>query len=182
MGTRSLPRATIPRHASGKWLRARCCGGLGGHTSFVKSAVFSSDNRFVLTASWDNTARLWDASTGQELEKFNEFGGKLNSAVFSPDGHTILTASWDRTARLVDVATGEERRRFKGHTQGVTSAVFAPDGRTILTASEDGSARLWGLISDRELQKFSGDSRTYLKIVDGPQIHLYKSGHAPSAR
>jgi WD40 repeat protein len=32
-----------------------------GHTDQVLSAIFSPDGRRVLTASWDHTARLWEA-------------------------------------------------------------------------------------------------------------------------
>ena len=40
---------------------------LTGHTQAVSSAVFSPDGSRVVTASWDNTARLWDAMTGAAL-------------------------------------------------------------------------------------------------------------------
>ena len=32
-----------------------------GHTRIVGSAKFSPDGNFIVTASWDNTARIWNA-------------------------------------------------------------------------------------------------------------------------
>ena len=41
---------------------------LRGHRGWVVSAVFSPDGRTILTASGDQTARLWDAATGRTLQ------------------------------------------------------------------------------------------------------------------
>ena len=53
---------------------------LRGHSFSVESAAFSPDGSRIVTASSDNTARIWDAATGKELailgEK-REFGGIL---------------------------------------------------------------------------------------------------------
>src|SRR4051812_24768173 len=57
-----------------------------GHTNYVNSAVFSSDGKYVLTASFDKTARLWDATTGKELRQFKGHTNYVTSAVFSSDG------------------------------------------------------------------------------------------------
>ena len=38
---------------------------LRGHTRQVRSARFSPDGKRVVTASFDNTARIWDADGGQ---------------------------------------------------------------------------------------------------------------------
>jgi hypothetical protein len=69
--------------------------------------VFSPDGTRILTASDDNTARLWDAATGQPVAEPLRHEGGIRSAVFSSDGARILTASDDETARLWDAATGE---------------------------------------------------------------------------
>ena len=71
---------------------------LSGHTELVSSAVFSPDGQRILTASYDNTARLWDGQ-GQPLATLSGHTDQVNSAVFSPDGQRILTASVDGTAR-----------------------------------------------------------------------------------
>src|ERR1700728_2723762 len=41
---------------------------LTGHTARVRSAAFSPDSRRVVTASEDQTARIWDAATGNEIK------------------------------------------------------------------------------------------------------------------
>ena len=37
------------------------------HDDVVDSAEFSPDGKRIITASWDDTARLWDATTGKLL-------------------------------------------------------------------------------------------------------------------
>ncbi len=37
-----------------------------GHTSAVTSAVYSPDGKHIVTASWDNTAKIWQATDGSE--------------------------------------------------------------------------------------------------------------------
>ena len=40
----------------------------------------------MLTASEDNTARIWDAESGEELVTLSGHTGRVYSAVYSPDG------------------------------------------------------------------------------------------------
>ena len=114
---------------------------LSGHTNRLTSAVFSPDGTRIVTASYDNLARLWDA-TGRPIAILKGHTDIVNSAVFSPDGTHILTASEDGTARLWD-AQGQPIAILKGHTEKVNSAMFSPDGSHILTVSWDTTARLW---------------------------------------
>jgi len=37
------------------------------HQREVDAVAFSPDGKSVLTGSWDNTARIWDAATGQPI-------------------------------------------------------------------------------------------------------------------
>jgi WD40 repeat protein len=53
----------------------------------------------VATASWDRTAKLWDAQTGKELGSFPH-AGRVEAAEFSSDGKRLATAGGERALRL----------------------------------------------------------------------------------
>jgi len=53
-----------------------------------------------VTASDDNTAKVWDAASGRALSTLSGHTGYVFSAAYSPDGRTIVTASDDNTAKV----------------------------------------------------------------------------------
>src|SRR5262249_30291621 len=85
---------------------------LSGHSAEVWGVAFSPDDKYIVTASVDKTARLWDAQTGTFIREFVGHTDTLYDVAYSPDGKTILTGSGDKTARLWDVQTGKEIRQF----------------------------------------------------------------------
>ena len=66
----------------------------------MKSAVFSADGRFVVTASDDQTARVWDAATGKEVLLLRH-KAPVQFALMTPDGRRLATAS--DTVRIWDL-------------------------------------------------------------------------------
>ena len=127
-----------------------------GNTSNVCSAKFSPDGKRIVTAS-ENTAKVWDATTGNEL--ISIFTGQkygVNSAQFSHDGNRIVTASNDNTAKVWDANTGSKLLSFKGHTDWVNSAQFSPDGNYIVTASNDKAAKVWDAKTGTEILSLNG--------------------------
>ena len=104
------------------------------------AAAFSPDGTRIVTASDDNTARVWDAANGQGARQASAMTSEVIAAAFSPDGTRIVTASDDKTARVWDADSGKELARL-GHDGKVDAAAFSPDGTRIVTASRDDTAR-----------------------------------------
>jgi WD40 repeat protein len=55
--------------------------------------------RCAASASEDDTAKVWDAATGEEVARVGH-EGRVWSVVFSPDGHWVALGSADSTARV----------------------------------------------------------------------------------
>jgi WD40 repeat protein len=121
------------------------------HRGSVVKSAFSPDGTRIVTASWDKTARVWDAATGLPLCFALGHKDRVVSAAFSPDGECVVTASWDKTARVWDAAFGLALSSPLPHRDHVMSAEFSPDGTRVVTASKDHTARVWDAASSQPL-------------------------------
>jgi WD40 repeat protein len=48
----------------------------------------------------DQTVRVWNLSTVEELTCLEGHEDRVHTALFSKDGFTVLSGSWDKTVRL----------------------------------------------------------------------------------
>jgi len=148
---------------------------LEGHSATVSSAVFSPDGTRIVSASADNTVRIWDSQTGAELIRLQGHTATVFSAVFSPDGTHIVSASADKTIRVWNSRTGEELEvgGLQGHTATVFSAVFSPDGTRIVSASADKTIRVWNSSTGEEVgSPLQGHTDQVLWAVFSPDGHI----------
>src|SRR5262249_28245615 len=78
------------------------------HGDAVVFAEFDSTGARVVTASDDQTARIWNMRDQTPIGKPLSHGGKVFFARFGPMDDTVLTLADDGYAHLWSVATGEE--------------------------------------------------------------------------
>ena len=151
---------------------------LEGHSSAVRDATLSFDDRLALSGSCaelgvdDVCTRgeliLWDLENGTEKARLEGHTDWVNSVAFSPDGETALSGSGDATIILWDVATGEPIRTFEGHSSGVTTVAFSPDGTSALSGSEDATIILWDVATGKAIRAFEGHDGGITRITFSP--------------
>ena len=140
------------------------------HDDSVNSANFSSDGNYMLTASVDRKAKLWDIR-GKFIEDL-EHKGVVYRANFSPNDKYIVTASADKTAKVWD-----NKGKFLftlRHNDEVLRASFSPNGKLIASASVDKTVKLWKL-DGTLLQEFKHKSAV-LAVSFSPDSKTIASG------
>src|SRR6202012_5288770 len=103
---------------------------MGHGDSVIYDAAWNRDGTRVVTASADQTARVWDAATGKEIIKLVGHGGSVGQAIWSPDGARILTTSNDETGRVWSAISGKQIAMGPGG-----KSAWSPDGVRIVTAT-----------------------------------------------
>jgi WD40 repeat protein len=137
-----------------------------GHRQAVYDVAFAPDGRRFLSCggspdysvpSVDNSLRLWDLETGEQIRVFEGHTSAVFQIAISANGRQAVSGSADGSMRLWNLETGDELRRFLGHTNWVFAVALTPDGRTGLSGSTDHTLLAWDLESGEVLQRFSGE-------------------------
>ena len=126
----------------------------GGHVEDAWGIASSPDGRWVATAGYDQTVKLWDARTMKLVRTLTGHPSLVWCVAFSPDSQVLASGSETKNSgeiRLWEVATGSQIHRFEGHSQLVLSLGIPPDSPPPGVLFQDGSVLLWDLSSRTSL-------------------------------
>ena len=113
---------------------------------FVTGCVSSEEN--------DTPARVWDAETGQELERLESDDGNSLEVEWSPDGKSIAVAHSDMLVQILDVESSQPGSGFTGHSDIIADLSWSPNSQRVVSADGGGFARVWEAATGDETQSF----------------------------
>lgn len=132
------------------WKYGRCSIKiLKGHSNGVMSLQLC-DN-ILATGSYDNTIKIWDLDTGEEIRTLT--GHSMGVRCLQFDDNKLISGSLDKTLRVWNWRTGECISTYHGHTEGVIALHF--DSNIVVSGSVDHTARVWNF-EDRSVCTLRG--------------------------
>ena len=139
------------------------------HENLVPSVAWSPDGKLLATASWDQTARIHDAATGELQSVLRGHTSNINSICWNPNGQMLATASDDETLRIWSL---------KGHYQPLTiqpgqnimlsNLTWKPQDNKLFGANSYWDANTGDRLST--IPKDDADNRTEVLSPDGKWI------------
>jgi WD40 repeat protein len=102
---------------------------LEGHTDQVFDVSYSSDGRVLASSGADDTVRLWDLTTGEQIgEPLLGHSNDVHALSFDPTGTDLVSAGADASVIVWDTAS-----RLFGGGGPVNVVAFASDGEVMLS-------------------------------------------------
>ncbi len=138
-----------------------------GHSQNVRGVRFSPDGRWLATASFDGTIKIWPAEPLSDYLSLAGHDQPVCALAESPDGKRLATGSLDRRAKIWDLDTG---RLWKTLPVGfpVISLAFSPDGSRLATVASDNAAKVWPLNEGDQPLLLRGHTGTVMAVAFSP--------------
>ncbi|KAL6718865.1 WD repeat protein Lub1 [Lecanora helva] len=154
-----------------------------GHSHNICALDVSPGGDFILSGSWDGSARIWRVGKWECEAVLEEHGGSVWS-VLAWDRKTIVTGCADKVIRVFD-SRGKFSHAIEGSTDVVRTLCRLPSehtsGADFASAGNDGVIRLWK-IDGRQIGELVGHENFIYSLVPLPNSELASSGEDRTVR
>ena len=129
-----------------------------GHQQLVNQVVFSPDTRYIASASFDKSVKLWCGRTGKyitslrfvlfilKLLLFYSFRGHVNAVyqvAWSADSRLLVSGSADSTLKVWEMKSKHLYVDLPGHGDEVYTVDWSPEGTKVVSGGKDKVLKLW---------------------------------------
>jgi WD40 repeat protein len=171
---------TIQSYPIADHLKAHCAG--------ITSITFSSNGKYLATASADETIKIWCHDNDNKWkchQTLNDHKKTVDSLAFSPDSSYLASGARDNTIKIWQHKKLDNFEWFQcaqtliGHTDLVRSIAISPNGKYLASASDDKTAMIWQLDQNNQFvckQLLKGHSKFISSIAFSPNSECIATG------
>ncbi|RYP41350.1 hypothetical protein DL767_001107 [Monosporascus sp. MG133] len=159
-----------------------------GHSRNVCALAMLPGDRYIVSGSWDHSARVWSVDKWETEVTLVDHQGAVWD-VLPLDENTVVTGCADKSIRIFDLRkaiAGKVEPRSSIYTPDIVRALCRvppghPSGAEIASASNDGVIRLWKL-TGQQVGELRGHESFIYCLTALPTGELVSSGEDRTVR
>jgi WD40 repeat protein len=167
-------------------------GRLSGHNAYVTGLACSPDGKWLASASYDKTVRIWGTTSHELIKVLPGHQDRVNSVAFSPNGKLLASVggAYEGPGTLGDLkfwdtTSWKDVRPWQGLPDKVRAAAFSPVGHHLALA--DGPANqpdrvtIWDLHTGKTVHVLRGHTAGVVSLAFSPDGERLASRAGSSA-
>lgn len=149
---------------------------LTGHLTKVYAVHWSTDSRYLLSASQDGNLIVWDTFKAHKIQAIPMLSQWVMTCAYAPSGSYVASGGLDNICSIYSLTTNEGvSRELRGHTGYLSRCRFLDDNQ-ILTSSGDKTCGLWDIETGIQVTSFVGHTNDVMAITLSPDCRSFVSG------
>ncbi|KAK5976578.1 Proteasome endopeptidase complex [Trichostrongylus colubriformis] len=116
---------------------------LTGHQQLVNQVVFSPDTRYIASASFDKSVKLWCGKTGKFIASLRGHVNAVYQVAWSADSRLLVSGSADSTLKVWEIRSRRLHFDLPGHGDEVYTVDWSPEGTKVVSGGKDKVLKLW---------------------------------------
>jgi WD40 repeat protein len=173
--TPSIASPSVPEFVPDRTLKA--------HSGWVTGVAFSAGGLRLASSSSDQTVKLWDVATGQEVTTVARKIKEVQALALSRDGRWLAAENSADTVTLWNASTGQQVRTLSSNrpsgvasSSWVYSIAFSPDSRLLASGVDDKTVRLWDVETGQPIRDLTAAHRSVIYVAFSPDGRWLASG------
>ncbi|KAJ5152812.1 beta transducin-like protein HET-D2Y [Penicillium canariense] len=150
-----------------------------GHSDSVTSIVWSQDGTQIASASYDETAKIWDSTTGQCVSTVSLQGVHPTTSpiAWSPDQARFASMHSDSIINIWN-STGECLQKL--HASGIVDVIsWSSNGLHLASGLEDGTIQIWDPARASECIQLLQGHTDMVFVIDWFSDGMRLASHSP---